>query len=287
MANPEKAVQENVAGEFFVDATCIDCGTCRHLAPRSFDEAAEYSFVYRQPQTGEETQAALHALLSCPTGSIGTRHANDARSAINDFPLPIAENVFYCGFTSPKSYGASSYFIAHAAGNWLVDVPKYLPHLVSELEARGGVARIFLTHSDDVGDADQYAKHFHAKRIMHREEIWSQPETEIIIDGVDPVPVAPGFTVIPVPGHTKGSCVLHYNNRFLFTGDHMWWDPKMERLSNPTYYYWNTREMARSNEKLHDLPFEWVLPGHGHPVHLPAAEMQEKLQALLNKVAYS
>ena len=35
MANFNKRVPENVPGEFFVDFTCIDCDTCRQLAPDS------------------------------------------------------------------------------------------------------------------------------------------------------------------------------------------------------------------------------------------------------------
>src|SRR5277367_4207515 len=96
MANWQKRVPENVAGDFFVDTTCIDCDTCRQLAPRVFGETTEYSFVRDQPRS------ATQALLACPTGSIGTRGANDAREVRHDFPLPVEDEVFYCGFNSPK-----------------------------------------------------------------------------------------------------------------------------------------------------------------------------------------
>ena len=33
MASLAKLLPENVPGEFFVDSTCIDCDTCRQLAP--------------------------------------------------------------------------------------------------------------------------------------------------------------------------------------------------------------------------------------------------------------
>jgi hypothetical protein len=36
MANPKKRVPENVPGDFFVDSTCIDCDTCRQIAPQVF-----------------------------------------------------------------------------------------------------------------------------------------------------------------------------------------------------------------------------------------------------------
>lgn len=49
MANPRKRVPENVAGDFFVDSTCIGCDACRQIAPSVFGEAAETSFVKAQP----------------------------------------------------------------------------------------------------------------------------------------------------------------------------------------------------------------------------------------------
>ncbi len=33
------------------------------------------------------------------------------------FPLQIDEEVYQCGYNSPKSYGAASYFVRHPAGN--------------------------------------------------------------------------------------------------------------------------------------------------------------------------
>src|SRR3954447_5608892 len=106
MANRAKSLAANVPGEWFVDSTCIDCDTCRQLAPRIFGQAGNFSFVSSQPRPAEQ-RAALRALLACPTGSIGTRGSNSAKSAMSDFPLLIDGNVYYCGFTSPKSYGGS------------------------------------------------------------------------------------------------------------------------------------------------------------------------------------
>src|SRR5262249_28326314 len=71
MANPKRKVSDNVAGEFFVDTTCIDCDTCRELAPEVFADNGEHSFVRAQPGRGPERRAALRALVACPTGSIG------------------------------------------------------------------------------------------------------------------------------------------------------------------------------------------------------------------------
>jgi glyoxylase-like metal-dependent hydrolase (beta-lactamase superfamily II)/ferredoxin len=285
MANAAKAVPENVAGEFFVDSTCIDCDTCRQLAPQVYGEASDYSFVQEQPRSSSNRRAALHALLACPTGSIGTRGPSDAKTFAGDFPLLIEGDVFYCGYTSPKSFGGSSYFVRHAAGNWLVDAPKFLPQLVRRLETLGGLKYIFLTHRDDVADAAKYARHFAAQRIIHRDELSSQPEAEIVLTGDEPQELAQGITVIPTPGHTRGHLVLLVEDRYLFTGDHLAWDRDSQRLTAFRDYCWYSWSKQReSMARLLEFSFEWVLPGHGQRVLLPAAAMRRELAALIDRM---
>src|SRR4051794_29800540 len=104
MANPNKRVPENVPGDFFVDASCIDCDACRQVAPAVFGEAAATSFVRAQPVTATDRRRAGQALLTCPTGSIGCLGDDDVKAVAADFPLPVDGPVFYCGFNSPKSY---------------------------------------------------------------------------------------------------------------------------------------------------------------------------------------
>jgi len=281
MANASKALSTNIPGPWFVDSTCIDCDTCRQLAPRVFGEADGYSFVQSQPMPDDEP-AALHALLACPTGSIGTRGPNRAKAVINDFPLLIDDEVYYCGFTSPKSFGGSSYFIRHPEGNWLVDSPKYLPQLARKLESLGGISSIFLTHQDDVADADKYARHFGAHRIIHREELAAQPDAEQIIDGFDDAELATDFLAIPTPGHTAGHMVLLYKNRYLFTGDHLAWDRHAQRLTAFRDYCWHSwSQQQQSLARLLNYKFEWVLPGHGQRIHLPAQTMHSQMMELV------
>jgi glyoxylase-like metal-dependent hydrolase (beta-lactamase superfamily II) len=285
MASLAKLLPQNVPGEFFVDSTCIDCDTCRQLAQRTFGETGEFSFVQQQPADAQQTHEALRALVCCPTGSIGTRGSNRAKEVLGDFPLRIDCDVYYCGFNSPKSFGGNSYFIRHPAGNWLVDSPKFLPQLAKRIERLGGLAHIFLTHRDDVADAERYAQHFAAERIIHREELDSQPHAERILDGVKPIDLAPGFVAIPTPGHTRGHIVLLLEQRFLFTGDHLWWDRDDERLGASSSYCWYSwTQQIESMARLLEYQFEWVLPGHGQRVQLPAADMRQQLTALVDRM---
>lgn len=45
MARQDRRLASNVPGDFFVDASCIDCATCRWVAPATFDEQADKSRV--------------------------------------------------------------------------------------------------------------------------------------------------------------------------------------------------------------------------------------------------
>lgn len=285
MANLKKSVSENVPGDFFVDATCIDCDTCRQLAPAVFGEAADHAFVHRQPATPAERRQSLHALVCCPTGSIGCLAGAKPQSVLDDFPLAIEEPVFYCGFNSPKSFGGNSYFIRHAAGNWLIDSPKFLPRLVRRFEVLGGIEHVFLTHRDDVADAQLYARHFGSRRYIHRAELASQPDAEFVFDGEEPIPLGPEFLAVPTPGHTEGHCVLLFRDRFLFTGDHLAWDRHERRLEAYHDYCWYSwPRQIESMARLIDLPFEWILPGHGQRIHLPREEMRRQMERLVDRM---
>lgn len=295
MADPRKRVPENVPGEFYVDTTCIDCGTCRELAPASFGETEGYSFVQLQPEGAMLRRHALRALLSCPTGSIGqAAPAADASPSLGevraDFPIELAlidpaAGVYYCGFASRDSFGGSSYFVRHPDGNWLIDSPRYMSHLVDRFTRMGGVRYVFYTHRDDVADGHRYAAQFGARQIIHRADADAQPGADYVLEGDAPVAIGPDFLVIPTPGHTRGHCALLHRGRFLFSGDHLWFNRERGRLGasrGVCWYSWP--EQIASMERLLYYEFEWVLPGHGERVHLPVAEVRLQLRDLVERM---
>ncbi|MGD1920934.1 MAG: ferredoxin [Pleurocapsa sp.] len=90
MATLQKIRAENIDGNFYVDSSCIDCDTCRWIAPRIFNRQSSMSAVYYQPQTEAERIGAMQALLSCPTASIGTESKpRDGRLIQHTFPIQI------------------------------------------------------------------------------------------------------------------------------------------------------------------------------------------------------
>jgi len=285
MANFSKRLETNVEGNFFVDSTCIDCDTCRQLAPATFVEDSDHSTVFHQPESAKEELAAYQALIACPVGSIGTVKKNSTvfQKAQTSFPLPIEDGVYYVGFNSEKSFGANSYFIEHPNGNWLIDSPRYLKHLVRSFEERGGIRYIFLSHEDDVAEAGRYATAFGANRIIRQADAPIMPEAEWIIDGEDAIRAETEFLLIPVPGHTAGCMALLYNDRFLFSGDHLWWDRDLQQLGTPENLVWDDAQLEQSVRKLLYHSFEWVLPGHGERIHLHHREMKNAVDQLIQR----
>ena len=119
MASLNDRRSENVEGDFYVDSTCIDCDTCRWMAPQTFHEIGEQSAVHRQPQSEAERMRALQALVSCPTASIGTVERHAMNDVLASFPIPIDGGVHNCGYHDESSFGAASYFIRRPGGNVL------------------------------------------------------------------------------------------------------------------------------------------------------------------------
>jgi glyoxylase-like metal-dependent hydrolase (beta-lactamase superfamily II)/ferredoxin len=282
MANIARRLEENVGQDFFVDSSCIDCDACRQLAPTVFRDHGDQSSVYHQPETEAETRLALSALVACPTGSIGTIRKHNARLGIDAFPMLVSENIYFCGFTAEKSFGAWSYLILRRpeeGGNVLVDSPRFSRPLIKKMKEMGGVRLMFLTHRDDIADHAAFHAEFQAARIMHSADGAAHYGMERVIAGEKEVRLDDDLVAIPVPGHTRGSLVLLYRGKFLFTGDHLAWSPTKETLTafrSVCWYSWT--EQTRSMEKLLDYDFEWVLPGHGRIHHETPPAIREHLR---------
>ena len=73
MADPNDKVADNVPGKWYVDSNCIDCDVCRTTAPNNFaaNEDEGYSYVYKQPENGDEEGQCNEAKASCPVEAIG------------------------------------------------------------------------------------------------------------------------------------------------------------------------------------------------------------------------
>jgi len=277
MANPTRRLPDNVAGDFYVDSTCIDCDTCRWVAPATFREAGDHSFVATQPRTDAETRRALMALVACPTASIGVTQKHDVAGAAARFPDEIAPGVFHCGYHAESSFGAASYLIVRPDGNVLVDSPRFAAPLVKRIEEMGGVATLFLTHRDDVADAAKFRERFGCERVIHADDA-DAADVERTIDGRDAVRLADDLVVIPTPGHTRGSACLLWRNAALFTGDHLAWSERLSELyafRDACWYDW--RVQIESMKRLAAYEFEWVLPGHGRRAHFAKDEMRRRM----------
>ena len=294
MAKPERRLPTNAPGPLFVDDTCIDCGTCWGLAPATFEEQPEgTAAVVRQPASAAERARAFMALVSCPTSSIGTEEreaAGEIRTASRAFPeeLEGAHGAHTCGYAAASSYGAASWFVTRpGARPFLVDSPRAAAPLLDRLEALGGVELLLLTHRDDVADHRLLRERLGCARVLHEADVGPDTaDVERRLTGRDPIELAPRLLAVPVPGHTRGSTAFLWDEAVLFSGDHLWGSGEGHGLeAGRDVCWWSWEEQTRSMERLLDLRFEWVLPGHGPRVRAPsAAAMRRELEALVRRM---
>lgn len=307
MAQPGLRRAENVPGPFYVDATCIDCDTCRWMAPQTFVASGGQSAVNRQPVQPADLDAAARAMVSCPTASIGVAPAaptaqgealrQAVRRAAAAFPMHVAGSVYHAGYHDASSFGAASYLVVRPGqpgGNVLVDVPRFAAPLVAGVERLGGVGTMVFTHRDDVADHGAWAKRFGARRVLHRRdapipggpvEQWLEHARGEVVE------VVPGLRALPTPGHTAGHVCYEWDDpageTMLFTGDHLAYDRvvatqrsgDLEAWPDVCWFDWG--EQVESMRSLQGRAFTRILPGHGRPAHLEVPVMQAKLASLV------
>lgn len=95
--------------------------------------------------------------------------------------------------------------------------------------------------------------------------------------------------LIATPGHTAGCVSLLYRpSRALFTGDHLAYSHRLQRLSIFRAYNWHSvSKQLDSVAKLSNLDFVHLLPGHGRRTSFAdAADRECQLQAVLEAEGY-
>lgn len=277
--NPDSA-----PGDWYIDTACIDCGASRHIAPDLIVARHGKSVFARQPTTPDERLATWRAVLVCPTASVRSETKQPRPQSVI-VPQEMTEGVWRCGFNARSSFGAHSYFARRPEGNLLVDSPRFATELVKCLEDAGGITHILLSHRDDVADAGKYAARFGARVWIHHDDRSAAPYATDLLEGETTRTIAPGLVAIPVPGHTRGSVVYLLDDRVLFAGDSLAWSAREQNLvafRDACWYSWSA--LTTSLERLADYRFEWLLPGHGWPVHLAADEMNARLRTLVTRM---
>ena len=292
MARPELRHPKNTDGDWFVDTRCIDCGTCRDIAPALFAAVGGQSVVRCQPHEGRaaDTTDAWLAAQACPTNSIGTVSRRRRPGRLYPREIEPGSGVYDLGYCSEDSFGASAWFVQRPAqngGNVLVDSPRFTAALVDPIAAMGGIDHILLTHRDDVADAGRYAQRFGARVWIHEDDRSAAPFATSLFRGAAEVEIAPALIAVPVPGHTRGSVVYVLDGRFLFTGDTLAWSHDRADLTafrGACWYSWSAQTDSLARLAASDHRFSWVLPGHGGRALRDAEDLHIRLEALVERM---
>jgi len=285
MARTDLRHSANAAGDWFVDTRCIDCGTCRDIAPGLFGDDGGYSIVARQPTPGAELLAWL-AAQACPTSSIGTMSRQTRPGRLYPREVEPGSGVWDLGYCSEDSFGASAWLATRPTGNVLVDSPRFTEALAGPIGAMGGIAHVLLTHRDDVADAARWAERFGARVWIHGDDRAAAPNATDVLEGIAEVEVGPGLVAIPTPGHTKGSVMYLLDGRYLFSGDSLAWSHDLNDLTAfRSACWWSWSAQADSLERLAlNHGFSWVLPGHGARAAGDPDNLHERLLGLVGRM---
>jgi glyoxylase-like metal-dependent hydrolase (beta-lactamase superfamily II)/ferredoxin len=284
MARVDLRNADNAEGDWFVDTRCIDCGTCREIAPDLFVARRGRSIVARQP-AGDADLGAWLAAQACPTTSIGTASRRPRPGRLYPREVEDGSGVFDLGYCSEDSFGASAWFVQRAAGNVLVDSPRFTEALAGPIAGLGGIDHVVLTHRDDVADADRWAARFGARVWIHEDDRTAAPFATDLLRGLGDTVIQPGLVAVPTPGHTKGSVVFLLDDRWLFTGDSLAWSQERSDLTAfRGACWWSWSEQVDSLERLAAAHrFAVVLPGHGARTWGDPADLHDRMVALVER----
>ena len=169
------------------------------------------SFVRAQPGSGAERHRALMALVACPTASIGAIPMPDARAAAAAFPEEIAPRRLRLrlhgrgvlrGVQLPAAPAGRQRARGLAAGG---GAP-------GRAHPRAGRRALAVPHPRRRRGRPRaaVAPRFGCERILHEGDVadTARAASSGCCAETDPVALAADLTLVPVPGHTRGSTAL-------------------------------------------------------------------------------
>lgn len=271
---------------WYVDDRCFNCDVARQLAPGLIAEVNGRSEVVRQPRDEAESTAVRAAAFACPTRSIRLGNSR-LEPAWDPFPVALDEMVMLCGHNSSHTAGANAYLVRRPGGLLMVDTPRWSERLAARYAEFGPVTHVLLTHADHAAHGRRYADRFGARLCIHRGDLDSAPDADLVPSGTEPVRIVDGVYAHPLPGHTEGSMLYLVDDRYCFTGDSIYWSRTDGDLAvaDAVTWYSITEQSASLARVAGELRFEWLLPGHGGRIRLPAEEMADRMRALAGRVA--
>lgn len=287
--------QPPAPGRFTILPSCINCGASREVAPDLVHRGAEHHEFFRQPQTTAEWEAAWRAVHVCPVAAVryeGDKSAPDFHPAGDVFPHQLAEAVWRLGYAAESTFGAHAYAARTAAGLVMIDGPRRSGRLRAWLREQGGLAHVLLTHGDDVGDAEAYARESGARVWIHEADREAAPFATDVMSG-ETTRIADGLTAIHLPGHTRGSVLFHLRSGVhaaapvLFSGDTIAWDRTRRRLialRDACWYDWDVLKDSLREFAASGYEFAHCFAGHGGSVSADVETMRVALAALIERM---
>lgn len=171
----------------------------------------------------------------------------------------------------------------------MFDCPRYSSKLANRFKEMD-VKFLVLSHRDDVAGHEKWTDKLNITRVIHVDEANANQGTdqcEVQLDTHQfPYQLVPGVTIHHIPGHTQGSIgMLHEASETFFSGDHLAASQHGELTAFERYCSYSWKVQRESMEKLAQLQFKNILPGHGRPAYYGSVqEMRESVGMLVDKM---
>ena len=166
----------------------------------------------------------------------------DGMSLPQEFhPALGLEGVHYLAAVHGPGWIARSYFVERKGGNILISPLVYSDGLGDFIQARGGLAYIFVTHQDEINrlvlsevgregpgkppnriPACEYKQRFGCQIAAHAKDTLDLDGCEVDLSWDRDFSPEPGMRLLHTPGHTPGSACLLLDTpagRLMFCGD--------------------------------------------------------------------
>lgn len=185
-----------------------------------------------------------------------------SKVSVSKLPLPPKEILpdIFAFPPNPDSFGGVSYLIRGESCSFMVDVPEYVEQNIRFIEENDPSEFIFLTHRDDVADAEMFREKFGAALIIQESEKYAVKLPDLTFK--DSLEIRDA-QIIHTPGHSPGSSCLLYSKRgIMFTGDHVVVCNGKLAVEDFSWTYDYAKQIESAN-KLLCYEFEYMLCGHG------------------------
>ncbi|MDX2241294.1 MAG: MBL fold metallo-hydrolase [Leptolyngbyaceae cyanobacterium bins.302] len=201
---------------------------------------------------------------SSHTSSVEFRQPKPLRLVLSELSDSTSPAI-YAFPPNRETLGGTAYLILENS-NILIDCPLWDENTQAQLEAKGGIQWLFVTHRDSIGQAKAVQKAFNCPIVIQEQEAYLLPGLNLITFHHS-CTLTPQTRALWTPGYSPGSACLYHSGfgGVLFTGRHLLPTPQGSLAAIKTAKTFHSRRQHQSIQNLLDEftpdTLQYICPG--------------------------